>query len=82
MCAISQALVSDCVSDIFIPFLCVCPSLRHRNNIKVTHKLPSSIRHTHSSNENRERYRSIFVCVRASMNVYKGIDTAGIQDPD
>lgn len=38
MCAISQALVYDCVSDVFIPFLCVRPSSRHRNYIKVTDK--------------------------------------------
>ena len=66
MCAISQALVCDCVSYVFILCHCMCPSSRHRSNIKVRYKPNHSI---HSSIPLKGEmsilgvYESVHVCV-------------------
>lgn len=57
MCAISQALVCDCVSYVFILCHCVCPSSRHRSNIKVRYKPKYAIHR--SIPLKTEMYRSI-----------------------
>lgn len=44
MYAISRALVCDCVSDVFIQFHDMRPSLRHRKNILVREHPEFSIR--------------------------------------
>lgn len=68
MCAISQALVCDCVSYVFILCQCVCPSSRLRSNIKVRYKPKYSIHGSIPLKTEMYRsilgvYESVHVCV-------------------